>query len=626
MKIKNILNWVLATILICVSLVELSSCDKLFPVEEINPQDIDLADLEWDLDFPYEVYMSAGAAQELKDAYAGFIEAPVSALTDDTYMVILDHLSDLPEAQLVELYLNDVVIAVLHPVKAEFKALFEKYPKMGYFRDDDRIDGAKLVAVSSWNNGLYIIPDEAQFMENYSFETDHPTVPNPADAAAGYYDPDESPTYTCEEGLEYDLAYYFFGAFLEDLLAQQALYDAEEARTKADSDNTNASIKKIAGREHVYSEGVLSINEVYFRTSYRFNGKAPVTVSYDVYPIHVYEGENGAGDYYFMDMTANVANDKMFQGKNAFWTGGCPVYLRWCGAYAKTFKVSSTLVNNDNNEQVAGVSFPAEGFPFPETIIKTTNYSKTKSFNIGTGVSGNLGGKKGKGPKGGGSVSVNAGWSWSDTKSWSVKDVDVENRTANSSAAWALTFNELPYFQFSEDKGFNLGNSRAYRSSMQLHGSWVWYIPDMPDDTEAKPLRVKVEVEGNYGFMKFWGTKADLDTYSWTCSYTDYQMMPKMENAKAGNLILKNNTGKYISNIMIYNSKNQLLVPEENFQNSYPDGTSIKLGAYKCTEDIIVKFKMDGQTYVYNLNKYIKTVFKEDVTLYAAKDFKEDEK
>jgi len=619
---KKIIERLFCAILICASLVELTSCDKLFPVQEINPQDIDLADLEWDLDFPYEVYMSAGAAQELKDAYADFIEAPVSALTDDTYMVILDHLSDLPEAQLVELYLNDVVIAVLNPVQAEFKALFEKYPEMGYFLENDGIDGAKLVAVSSWNNGLYIIPDEAQFMERYSFETDHPTVPNPADAAAGEYDPDEPPTYTYEEGLAYDLAYFFFGAFLEDLLVQRALYEAEGVKTKAGSDNTNASIKKMAGKAHVFSEGVFSINEVYFRTSYRFNGCAPVTVSYDVYPIHVYEGEIGAGDYYFMDMTANVANDKMFQGKSSYWTGGFPVKIRWCGAYAKTFKVSSTLVNNKNNQQVAGVSFPAEGFPFPETIINNTNYSKTKTFNIGTGVSGNLGAKKGKGMAGGGSVNVNAGWSWSDSKSWSVKDVDVENRTFNSTAAWALTFNELPKYDFPEEYGFDLGNSRAFRSSMQLHGSWVWFIPDTPDDTDTEPLRIKVDVEGNYGFMRFFTTKVDLETFSWTCRYTDYQMMPKMENSRAGHLILKNNTGKYISNIMIYNSKNQPLVPKENFQNNYPDGTSIKLGAYKCTEDIIVKFKMDGQTYVYNLNQYVKTIFKDDVTLYAANDFK----
>ena len=220
---------------------------------------------------------------------------------------------------------------------------------------------------------------------------------------------------------------------------------------------------------------------------------------------------------------------------------------------------------------------------------------------------------------------MNFGWSWSDTKSWSVKDVDVENTTANSTAAWTLIYNELPQFKFSEDYGFDLGNSRAYRSSMQLHGSWVWYIPDMPYDTDAEPLRIKIEAEGNYGFMNFWGTKADLNTHSWTCSFTDIKAMPKMVNYKAGHLILKNNTGKYISNIMVYNGAGQLLVHEKMFQNNYPDGTDIKLGAYKCSEDIIVKFKMDGKTYVYNLNPYIKTIFKEEVTIYAANDFKVEE-
>lgn len=122
--------------------------------------------------------------------------------------------------------------------------------------------------------------------------------------------------------------------------------------------------------------------------------------------------------------------------------------------------------------------------------------------------------------------------------------------------------------------------------------------------------------------LKFWGTEADLNTYSWTCRFTDTKTMPKMVNFKAGNLILRNNTGKFISNIMVYNSKGQAIVSDKMFQNNYPDGTNINLGAYKCSEDIIVKFKMDGQTYVYNLNKYVKTIFKEDVTLYAANDFK----
>ena len=634
---KKIFKVMFCAILICTSLAVLSSCSKDSSAEDIviNPEDIDLADLTWDMDFPYEVFMASGVSEELQGLYEDFIEAPVAAITDNTYLVILDKLSDLPEKQLVELYEDGVVIAIVHPKKAELKALFEKYPEMGYFLDDDGIDGAQLVALSSWNNGFYIIPDINKYMENYSFKAEQTLDPNSKEATGGEFDPNELPSYTNEEGLKYELSYYFFGAFLEELITQQALYDAEdanEAKSRAGSDNTNANIKKVAGRAHVWASGVFNINEVYFRTSYRFNGSAPVTVSYDVYPIHVYEGEIGSGDYYFMDMTANIANDKMFQGKNSFGTSFFPVLLRWCGAYAKTFKVSSTLINNKNTEQVAGVSFPAEGFPFPETIIKTTNYSKTKTFNIGTGVSGNLGGEKGKegnvsssGIKGGGSVSVNFGWSWSDTKSWSVKDVDVENRTTNSTAAWALIYNELPYFKWSEEYGFDLGNSRAYRSSMQLHGSWVWYIPDMPDDTEAEPLRIKIEAEGDYGFMNFWATKADLNTHSWTCNFTAIRTMPKMVNYKAGNLILKNNTGKYISNIMVYNGAGQHLVPAKRFQNNYPNDTDIKLGAYKCTEDIIVKFKMDNQTYVYNLNKYAKTVFKENVTLYAANDFKVEE-
>ena len=56
-------------ILICAALAEFTSCKKGIPTYDVNPQDIDLADLEWDLDFPYEVFMSPKAAQELKDSF-----------------------------------------------------------------------------------------------------------------------------------------------------------------------------------------------------------------------------------------------------------------------------------------------------------------------------------------------------------------------------------------------------------------------------------------------------------------------------------------------------------------------------------------------------------------------------
>ena len=161
---KQLIKQIFCVIVLCALVAGLDSCKKEDTQDKVvNPSDVDLADLTWDLDFPYEVYMSPGAAQELKDSYSDFIEAPVSAISDKTYMVILDNLSDLPEKQLVDLYVDGVVIAIIHPKKAELEALFSRNPEMGSFLDDDGIDGAKLVAISSWNNGLYIIPDEAQF-------------------------------------------------------------------------------------------------------------------------------------------------------------------------------------------------------------------------------------------------------------------------------------------------------------------------------------------------------------------------------------------------------------------------------------------------------------------------------
>ena len=101
--------------------------------------------------------------------------------------------------------------------------------------------------------------------------------------------------------------------------------------------------------------------------------------------------------------------------------------------------------------------------------------------------------------------------------------------------------------------------------------------------------------------------------------------MPKIANYKAGNIILKNDTTKFISNIMIYNKDGKEMISKYRFQNSYPAGQEIKLGAFRCTDDLIVKFKMDGKTYVYKQNDYVKPIFKESVTLYVTNDFKKEE-
>ena len=61
------------------------------------------------------------------------------------------------------------------------------------------------------------------FFIDYSFKAEQTLDPNSKEATGGEFDPNELPSYTNEEGLKYELSYYFFGAFLEELITQQAL-------------------------------------------------------------------------------------------------------------------------------------------------------------------------------------------------------------------------------------------------------------------------------------------------------------------------------------------------------------------------------------------------------------------
>ena len=439
-----------------------------------------------------------------------------------------------------------------------------------------------------------------------------------------------------------------YGMFLQDLTSEQAKYDDEVAQARAmnrageKEDKLSAQIKRAEGMVHIGKAGVIEINQTYFRKSYNHQGKAVVNLCCDVYPLHVYEGENGAGDYYFIDMTASINNETMYKGKGTYWTGGFPVKMRWCGAYATKFRASSTLINANDDKEVANVMFTAEGFPIPSTVIKNVNHQESKNFTIGCGISGGYDGgssseskpQPGQDPtveklKSEGSwgikASVNPSWSWTDTKKWDVKDVDIENQTTGNSAAWALIYNNLPEFKYSEESSFKEGESRAFRSTTTIRGSWVWYIPNVRDDSQPTPRRMKMETSADYGFQRFWFGYVTLKEFKWNAKWNHIFTLPTIANYRAGNLILKNDATKFISNIMVYNKDGKELISKYRFQNSYPAGQEIKLGAFRCSDDLIVKFKMDGKTYVYKKNDgYVKPVFKDNVTLYATEDFKEE--
>ena len=650
-SMRKLFNWMFAAVLVCCG-GGLASCGENAdnPVDpkpsEINPEDVSLFEFDWDYDLPGGYYIAPGVYAELKETLTELIdEEPQMAINEDTYLVILNKVSDLPGDKLVELYHSGVTIGFANPKKAEIDALYQEYPDLGYYCNDDDIDRSLLFAISSFNNGSYIIPDPEKFKEQFTAESDNTDPTDPTDPGAG--DPNEPIVYTPDD--DHSLLYFYYGMFLQDLTSEQAKYDDEVAQARAmtrageKEDKLSAQIKRAEGMVHIGKAGVIEINQTYFRKSYNHQGKAVVNLCCDVYPLHVYEGENGAGDYYFMDMTASINNETMYKGKGSYWTGGAPVKIRWCGAYATKFRASSTLINANDDKEVANAMFTAEGFPIPSTVIKNVNHQESKNFTIGCGISGGYDGGSSSESKPGeagqdptvekltseGSwgikASVNPSWSWTDTKKWDVKDVDIENQTTGNSAAWALIYNNLPEFKYSEESSFKEGDSRAFRSTTTIRGSWVWYIPNVRDDSQPTPRRLKMEASADYGFQRFWFGYVTLKEFKWNAKWNHIFTLPTIANYRAGNLILKNDATKFISNIMVYNKDGKEMISKYRFQNSYEAGKEINLGAYKCADDLIVKFKMDGKTYVYKQNDYVKPIFKESVTLYVTNDFKKEE-
>lgn len=642
---KRLNQWMFAAILtICGTMtMGLTSCSEKDNTADngsnivVNPNDVNLADDTYDIKYGWDAYVSPTVDPELREALLEYIVDPVDKPTSETSLVVLNSIHDMAEEDIMELAYNGATIAIAYPTEEDLETL--NIEEAQFITPED-IEGALLYAVDLTTFKAYIVDAPSKDSEDC-----RTTVTlNTSDEAAGTWDPnEENLPYAGQSADKHGDMYDHISLFIEELNKQEESEREEAAETRSitradKKDDEGTDIKKVASMVHLWKSSSVRIDLKYFR-SYRFEANCPMAVGYDIYPIHVYEGEQGAGDYYFVNMSASVNNGSVYKGKSAFGTSFFWVYLRWCGGFPTRFLVSSTLINSDNEETATGASFPSVGFPRPQTVIKKVDHSEEWSFGLALGVSGGYtsaseqkwnaaGNEDGATDKSGWEIKghLDANWKWSDRKTWTVADVDLENQSSESTAAWQAVYNNLPEYKWSEDCGFDEGNSRAYRSTTIINGSWVWYIPNTRDDSDTKPLRMKVHAETAYRLLKFWSTDASLGKVEWVSEMNDILTFPKMYRYKVAPIVLKNDyMNKFISNIMVYTKDGKQAVSETQFQNSYPSGSEIKLGDFRCAEDLIVKFKMDGKTYTYSANQYVKPVFKNIVTLYASNDFKAEE-
>ena len=365
-------------------------------------------------------------------------------------------------------------------------------------------------------------------------------------------------------------------------------------------------------------------------------GSGSMTASFDIYTAHVYEGEPGAGDYYAVRMTSFIASESMWKGKD--WNRHGGVYVRWCGAYATDFITEAHLVEHGRSwdqDLSEHIIFPSGGFPSPSTTVGKTSYTDTNSFTLSMsqtiGVEGGVE-KKGtdttKDIKGKGELAFSEGWTWEHSESREISDVDVANETnVGNRPRWHLTFNNLPEYSWSEERGFNIKNNIASRGTMDLHASWLWYDMSAKDNESRTPYDLCLLLKGTYGFQSFISTKADLDTKSWSYEKKFTIPLPNVVNRTAGHLVLKNDLpdGLSISGVQVLNAADGELVSV--FENTIPNGGEQKLGTYDSDLQYLVTFKARKSgndtplTYKYVLNPAIKVTHKNTTTLYANSDF-----
>ena len=569
-----------------------------------------------------KAYLAAGLDENLMQAFEWAVSDVVGTPEADVDFVMVDKLTDVSEGYLKEVYSNGRVIAVWNPDAAELEA---------YKDSHDWLD----IATYNVDNSLMIFAfnnkDDYYYVKNPIVDEDFDPILLQVMAAEYYY--------AYISSMLGDVMEYLNDDDTSDI--ENAARFRAAARKAATAEGKKAKMEDFAGHEHrhVYQSFSIShtFREVLWSDADVHTGTFSLNAEYDIYTVHVYEGEEGAGDYYGVKMNATVSSGSMWKGKSRNKHGG--VLVRWCGAYTTDFWAESHLAtkqseddsawNEDTNDRIM---FTANGAPSPETTQGQTTYEDKNGFSLS--MSHSIGGKAGYNKKDGLSAGANIdllnvkyGWEWSHSEKRDIKDVDILNERTNGNwARWHLVFNNLPVYKWSEDYGFDVRNNQAARSSMSIHGVWLWYDRSGKDNERKEPYAIDTWLKAKFQLQSFITTKADLKFDDMERGFKNSQLMPPVVNTTGGFIKLKNDlpNNLTISDVEVSRADNGKKVAE--FLNTIPNGGEEVLGFFNTGHDYMVTFKArkdNGKPidYKYTLHPTIKLSPKQTTTVFANSDF-----
>ena len=502
-------------------------------------------------------------------------------VTENTKLLIVPELSQEYEKEITTVYNNGGVIAVTDPSQDQLTKWFDANDwESGIVPAN--VDDA---LIFSFSNGFHCClvygPDDKNVIVDTTADND--TVEQESSTNADTSDDGVEYIWIDFQNPQYPEVYNYLSPWIDvvnkDFEKAGITEDEAESvkqqflQTRADDSSQMLDVSQVFARYPYSIIAPFTANAMVRWLAGNSNpdvikGTGAVTVSFNIYQIHCYEDQPGAGDYYLVNMTAGLASADMYKGK--WWNQHSGTYVRICGLYAKEFAVVC-MPYHQPSKTVMLAPYSSKDVelletPKPLTTVGKTQYDDSFTFGVDASLSVSGGTNVLLTPYFEVKPSISLGWKWTESTVRGISDTDIRNisgattvnGTTVSTVGWRMLFNNLPQFQWSQDYGFNEGNSLTYRSTNYLHANWVWHQKDVKDDSTEDPITIRVQTEATYGAMSFISTESDLQekTFRYGC-IDHYINLKPFSRDRCGTITLENNfTDKTaITEIEIYKKK-----------------------------------------------------------------------
>ena len=291
-------------------------------------------------------------------------------------------------------------------------------------------------------------------------------------------------------------------------------------------------------------------------------------LNYKIFPIYVLSCNPGdaPGDYYIVEGTVNVQNDKLW-GPYMQSHGG--TNDRVIGYFMRNAKFDYQLRNTDGSK-IDGLRFFKD--PSPTTTEGSKTYTVGTTWSIGGSLSVGCSEKQG----GSGSVGFNFGYSKTNTTSETLSDIRVEQTVDGADVGYKYITQNLNPSDRDYDK-LDRDYPALCRGNFIATNTWVWKIPygksNVTDGSKTQ-FQMTVNFTGEWGSYNWWrGASWGYDhTFTndngKTLSYTQIIGTPMRQ--PFGVLALKNAANNTVADIKIWRQDDAAdAQPYATIQSSY---------------------------------------------------------